>query len=133
MIRFHKFGLANIWSEEYGNADDPEMFPYLLAYSPYHNVKQGTDYPAVLVTGSENDARTNPAHARKFYAALRWADADHGTKQPILLHIQSDSGHSGGVTIDTVADQTSRHMAFLMSQIGLEVPEQASADAEQKE
>ena len=117
MVRYHHFGLANIWSEEYGNADDPEMFPHILEYSPYHAVEEGTDYPAILVTGSLNDARTDPVHARKFAAAVRWADADKGQKQPILLHLQGDSGHGGGVTIDTRADQTARHYGFLMSQI----------------
>ena len=83
---------------------------------------EGTNYPAILVTGSENDARTDPVHARKFAAAARWADADHGAAQPILLHIQGDSGHGGGVTTDTRADQTARHTAFLMEAIGLEAP-----------
>ena len=66
MVRYHHFGLANIWAEEYGNADDPAMFEVLNAYSPYHRVTEGTDYPAILVTGSVNDARTDPVHARKF-------------------------------------------------------------------
>jgi len=129
MVRYHRFGLANIWSEEYGNADDPEMFPHLLAYSPYHNVRDGTDYPAILVTGSVNDARTDPIHAMKFSAAARWADADHGDEEPILLHIQSDSGHGGGVGIDTQADQVARHYGFLMAQIGLTAPAATPADA----
>ncbi len=122
MVRFHKFGLANIWTEEYGSADDPEMFPHILAYSPVHNVEQGVDYPAILVTGSENDARTAPVHARKFMAAVHWADADHGTEEPIFLHIQSDSGHGGAVTIDQSADNYARHYSFLMKQIGMEAP-----------
>jgi len=119
MVRFHHFGLANIWTEEYGSADDPEMFPHIHAYSPYHRVVEGTDYPAVLVTGSTNDARTKPVHALKFVAALRWADTDHGGEQPILLHLQSESGHGGGVGIDVIADQVSRHFGFLMGQIGM--------------
>ena len=122
MVRFHTFGLANIWTEEYGSADDAEMFPHIYAYSPYHNVDKGTDYPAILVTGSENDARTDPVHARKFAAAVRWADTDYGTEEPILLHIQSDSGHGGAVTIDQSADQYARHLGFLMAQIGMEAP-----------
>ena len=122
MVRFHHFGLANIWSEEYGNADDAEQFKYIYAYSPYHQVKKGVDYPAILVTGSENDARTDPVHARKFAAAIRWADADNGQKQPIMLHIQSDSGHGGGVNIDAQIDQNARHYGFLMENIGLKVP-----------
>ena len=130
MLRFHKLGLANIWTEEYGSADDAQMFPYIHAYSPYHNTK-AANYPAILVTGSENDARTDPAHARKFAAAVRYADEDHGSKEPILLHIQGDSGHGGAVTIDQSADQYSRNYAFLMEQIGLQVddtqPEEATA------
>ena len=122
MVRFHRFGIANIWTEEYGSAEDPEMFPHIYAYSPVHNVVEGTDYPAILVTGSENDARTDPVHARKFMAAAQWADADHGTEEPILLYIQKDSGHGGAVTTDQQADQRSRHHGFLMSQLGLEAP-----------
>ncbi|MCB9795612.1 MAG: S9 family peptidase [Alphaproteobacteria bacterium] len=133
MVRFHTFGLANIWTEEYGSADDPEMFPYIYAYSPYHNVQEGTNYPAILVTGSENDARTDPVHARKFFAAVRWADVDHGAEQPILLSIQGESGHGGGVTIDTKADQTARNYGFLMHQLGMSpaapvAPEDAAAE-----
>ena len=131
MVRFHTFGLANIWTEEYGSADDAEMFPHIYAYSPYHNVEQGTDYPAILVTGSENDARTAPVHARKFMAAAQWADTDHGTEEPILLHIQSDSGHGGAVTIDQSADQSARHYGFLMSQIGMEAPAAVEEAAEE--
>ncbi|MEC8276794.1 MAG: prolyl oligopeptidase family serine peptidase, partial [Myxococcota bacterium] len=122
MMRYHKFGLANIWSEEYGNAEDPTQAQYLLRYSPYHNVTKGTDYPAILVTGSANDARTAPVHAQKMAAAIRWADQDHGQKQPILLSINADSGHGGGVGIDTVADQTARQYGFLAAQIGLTPP-----------
>ncbi|MCP4655639.1 MAG: S9 family peptidase [bacterium] len=122
MVRYHQFGLANIWAGEYGNADDPEMFEVLYAYSPYHRLTPGTDYPAMLIVGSVNDARTDPAHARKFAAAARWADADHGRKQPIVLHIQDESGHGSGVTIDRAADQTSRHFGFLMEQLGMKAP-----------
>jgi len=128
MVRFHKLGLANIWTEEYGSPDDPAMFPHIHAYSPYHNTRPA-DYPAILVTGSENDARTDPAHARKFAAAVRFADEDHGSEQPILLHIQGDSGHGGAVTIDQSADQYSRHYAFLMEQIGMQArPQQDNQD-----
>ena len=119
MLRFHTFGLADIWTEEYGSPDDEEMFPHLLAYSPYHQVRAGTDYPAVLVVGSANDARVDPVHAIKFTAALQHADVDHGTVQPILLEIQRESGHGGGVGIDVRADQVARNHAFLMSAVGL--------------
>jgi len=122
MVRFHHFGIANIWTEEYGSADDPDAFPYIHAYSPYHNVNSGVDYPSILVTGSTNDARTDPVHARKFMAAVRWADADHGQEEPILLHIQSDSGHGGAVSIEDSADQVARGLSFLMANIGMNAP-----------
>ena len=122
MVRYHKLGLANIWAEEYGSTDEEAMLKPILAYSPYHNVIEGTDYPAILITGSANDARTDPAHARKFAAAVRWADADHGTEEPILLTIHSDSGHLGAVELDTQIDQYSREYAFLMEQVGLTAP-----------
>jgi len=122
MIRYHLFGLANIWAEEYGSSEDPELFPHILAYSPYHNLKAGINYPAALIIGSVNDARTVPLHARKFAAALRWADQDHGTAEPILVHIQRASGHGGAVTIDKQIKQTSRGLGFLMHQVGMTAP-----------
>jgi prolyl oligopeptidase len=122
MVRYHKFGLASIWAEEYGSSDDASMFAALFLYSPYHRIARGTDYPAVLVTGSDNDARVDPAHARKFAAALQWADADHGDEDPIYLSLQRDSGHGGGVTIATQVEQQSRIMAFLMQQLGMSTP-----------
>jgi prolyl oligopeptidase len=122
MIRYHTFEYANVWAEEYGSADDPEMFEYLLGYSPYHNLVEGTDYPAMLIVASANDARTNPAHARKFSAAARWADVDHGTSQPIFYFLQDESGHGGGVTIDRKADQVAREWGFLMDQLGMRAP-----------
>ena len=121
MLRYHNFGLANIWSEEYGNSNEEASFAYLRAYSPYHNA-QKVDYPAVLVTGSENDARTDPLHARKMMAMLQYQDTDFGSKQPILLHIQKDSGHGGGVGLENKADQIAKHYGFLLEQISVYTP-----------
>ena len=119
MIRYHLFGLANIWSEEYGNAEDAEQFSYLKAYSPYHNLKKGVDYPSMLVIGSANDARTDPVHALKFVAQARYTDIDHGQSQPIFLQVRSDSGHGGGVGIQTQAKQYAQSYAYVMNQLGL--------------
>lgn len=123
MLRFHLFGIANIWTPEYGSPDDPEMFPYLRAYSPYHNVPDGLDAPAVLVTASLNDARTDPAHARKMFARLVQATG-RGPEdpRPILLKVLSDSGHHGGVTLDDQIAQTADHLAFVMDQVGMSAP-----------
>ena len=116
MVRYHKFGIANIWSEEYGTSEEAEQFKYLLEYSPYHNIKDGEKYPAMLIVGSDNDARVDPMHARKMAARLQEADA--GT-EPILLIVQGDSGHGGAVTLSERIEQTADGWAFLMDQLGM--------------
>jgi prolyl oligopeptidase len=117
MVNYHTFGLANIWSEEYGSSEDPEQFAYIHAYSPYHNVVDGTAYPAMLITGSENDARVVPAHARKMVARLQSADP-HG--EPILLLQRKASGHGGGTTLSKKIEQNAQTWAFLMDQLGMQ-------------
>ena len=102
MLRYHMFGFANIWTEEYGNADDPGQFSYLLEYSPYHNVHDGTPYPAVLLVASENDARCFPLHAMKMAARLQQADSGGG---PIMLLVQKKSGHGFGTTLTEQIEQ----------------------------
>jgi len=119
MVTYHRFGLANIWAEEYGSGDDPEQFKFLLEYSPYQNVKDGVKDPAFLVTGSENDARVDPLHARKMAARLQAADEGGG---PILCLIRDASGHGGGTTITTQIDQYAQEAAFLMHYLGMAAP-----------
>jgi prolyl oligopeptidase len=118
MLRFHRFGIANIWTQEYGSPDDPDMFPFLRAYSPVHNVAEGVRYPALLVTASANDARTDPVHARKFYAVVHHAALPDPTR-PVLLRIEDESGHTGAVTIAQMADQYARSQGFLMAMLGM--------------
>ncbi|MBN2857434.1 MAG: S9 family peptidase, partial [Candidatus Delongbacteria bacterium] len=120
MIRYHKSMIANIWTEEYGNAEDPDQFKYILKYSPYQNVKQGTAYPAAIITAGINDARVDPYHARKFTAALRDANS---SDDPILIQIQQSSGHGGGTQLSIIAGQSADKIAFLMDQVGMEYKE----------
>ena len=120
MVNYHNFGLANIWSEEYGSSEDPEQFKYLRKYSPYHNVKNRVKYPAMLITGSENDARVDPLHARKMVARMQEADPKG---EPILLLQRKASGHGGGTTLSMQIDQTAETLAFLMYELGMEAPE----------
>ena len=91
MLRYEKFGLGEYWSGEYGTAADPVEFGWLRAYSPYHNVRPGTAYPAVLFTVFEGDTRVDPMHARKMCALLQEATAGPG---PILLRREVGVGHS---------------------------------------
>lgn len=116
MIRYHRFGFANIWAEEYGSADDPEQFKYLLKYSPYHNVVDGAKYPAVLFVGSDNDARCHPLHAMKM--AARMQEANSGN-EPILVLVQKKSGHGGGTTLSESIKQQTDIWSFLMDRVGL--------------
>ncbi len=119
MVNYHTFGLANIWSEEYGSSEDAEQFKYIHAYSPYHHVVDGTNYPAMLITGSVNDARVDPLHARKMVARMQEADP---AGNPVLLLERSASGHGGGVTISIQIEQNAEVWSFLMDQVDMPAP-----------
>jgi len=96
MIRYHRFLVARFWVPEYGSADDEAQFRALLAYSPYHNVKSGVDYPATLLITGDGDTRVAPLHARKMAALLQARSAG---ARPILLLYDTESGHSGGAPV----------------------------------
>ncbi len=116
MIRYHHFRIAKLWIAEYGGADDPEQFAWLLAYSPYHHVQPGTDYPAVLFTTAESDSRVDPMHARKMAALLQ----SHGPRRPVLLRVETEAGHGQGKPLSKrIAEQTDI-WSFLAMQLGLE-------------
>jgi prolyl oligopeptidase len=116
MLRYQKFLKGPFWVPEYGSADDPEQFKYLLKYSPYQNVKGGTAYPAVLFITGDGDTRVAPLHARKMAARLQ--SANSGT-HPILLLYDTKSGHSGGRPLDKQIEEQTDSLAFLFSQLGV--------------
>ncbi|MDP1835868.1 MAG: prolyl oligopeptidase family serine peptidase [Chlamydiales bacterium] len=116
MVRYHKFGYSNVWSNEYGSADNIDQFQYLLRYSPYHCVRDGVQYPSILVRASENDARTDALHARKMVARLQAADPGGNPK---FLVIDKDSGHFGGTTVSEQVRQRTEGLVFVMDQLGL--------------
>jgi prolyl oligopeptidase len=118
MVRYEKFGLGATWNVEYGSADDPEQLGWLLSYSPYHHVVEGTRYPAVLFTVFDGDTRVDPLHARKMAAALQHASSAPVQERPILIRAEGDVGHGArslsrtvGLTVDT--------MAFFAHELGL--------------
>jgi prolyl oligopeptidase len=115
MLRYHKFFVANYWVSEYGSADDPEQFKYLYAYSPYHHVKPGTKYPAVLFVTGDGDTRVAPLHARKMTALLQ---ANTGSDRPILLRYDTEAGHSQGVSITKAIEEAADSLGFLYWQLG---------------
>jgi prolyl oligopeptidase len=120
MVRYELFGLGRTWSDEYGTASDPTELAWLLGYSPYHHVRPGSAYPAVLFSVYDGDTRVDPLHARKLCAALQTATNRAPEHRPVLLRREANVGHGARAvskTIDLAADQ----LAFLADQLGLEL------------
>ena len=120
MLRFHKFTIGWGWTSDYGSADIPEDFPVLLAYSPLHNLKPGTSYPATLVTTGDHDDRVVPAHSFKFAAALQAAQAGDA---PTLIRIETRAGHGAGKPTAKVIEEAADRWAFLVKVLGMDMPE----------
>jgi prolyl oligopeptidase len=120
MLRYQNFQIAKLWIPEYGSSDNPEQFKYLYAYSPYHRVKAGTQYPAVLFMTAESDTRVDPLHAVKM-AALLQAEAANGPEQPILLRVDAKAGHGVGKPIMKLVDDAVDVWSFLFWQLGVKI------------
>jgi len=118
MLRFQKFLEGPYWVAEYGSSDRPEQFPYLYAYSPYHRVKDGGKYPAVLFITGDGDTRVAPLHARKLTARLQAATA---SDKPILLLYDTKSGHSGGRPVNKLIDEGTDALSFMFWQLKVPV------------
>jgi prolyl oligopeptidase len=116
MVRYHHFLIARLWIPEYGSAEEPEQFRYLLAYSPYHQVIDGTSYPAVLLTTGASDSRVDPMHARKMAARLQAATA---SPHPILLRIEFEAGHGIGKPLQKLLEEETDIWSFLFWQLGI--------------
>lgn len=114
MLRFHKFTVGWGWTVEYGSSDNPEQFKYLYAYSPLHNIKDGVSYPATLVTTADHDDRVVPAHSYKFIATLQ---EKHRGKNPVLIRVDTKSGHGASSTTKAIEQATDR-WAFFFAQVG---------------
>ncbi len=120
MVRYERFGLGQTWNDEYGTADDPDELGWLLSYSPYHHVREGTRYPAVLFTTFDKDTRVDPVHARKMCAALQHATSARWPANPILLRREPDVGH-GARAVSRSVSLSADGLAFLALHTGLGV------------
>jgi prolyl oligopeptidase len=116
MVRYHKFLIARLWIPEYGSADDPRQFRWLYAYSPYHHVKDGTAYPAVLLEAAESDSRVDALHARKMAARLQAATS---SAAPILLRLETKAGHGAGKPRAKLVDEATDSWSFVFWQLGM--------------
>ncbi len=118
MLRFDKFTAGKLWVDEYGDPAREADFRNLFRYSPYHNVKSGKDYPAILATTADTDDRVVPAHTFKYVAALQAADI--GPK-PHIVRIETRAGHGAGKPADKVIAETADLWAFAAQWTGLMV------------
>lgn len=117
MLRYHKFTAGAGWAYDYGTADDnPEMFEYLYKYSPVHNAKKGTCYPATLITTADHDDRVVPAHSFKFASALQEAQ---GCAKPVLIAVETKAGHGAGKPTSMIIGEQAEKWAFLFWNMGL--------------
>jgi prolyl oligopeptidase len=118
MLRFHRFTIGWAWVDDYGCADDPAHFPFLRAYSPLHNLRPGTRYPATLVLTADHDDRVVPGHSFKFTAALQAAQAPGGP--PVLIRVQTQAGHGHGQPTAQLIDEWADVYAFLTHALSMD-------------
>ena len=119
MLRFNQFTAGRYWVDDYGSSANPEEFKALYAYSPYHNIKPGTKYPATLITTADTDDRVVPGHSFKYAAAIQEAQAGPA---PVLIRIETRAGHGGGKPTAKVIEETTDEMAFLVKNLGMKLP-----------
>ena len=120
MLRYQYFQIAKLWIPEYGSSDNAEQFKWLYAYSPYHHVKAGTEYPAILFMTGDTDTRVDPMHAKKM-AALMQDEAENGKSRtrPILLRIETKAGHGAGKPVTKQIEEFTDVYSFLFWQLGV--------------
>ena len=119
MLRYQNFRIARFWIAEYGSAEDPEQATWLRKYSPYHNVRAGVRYPAVLFTTADGDSRVDPMHARKMAASLQAQSED--PESVVLLRVDRDAGHGIGKPLDKQVDDFADQYAFIAWRTGLDL------------
>ncbi len=113
MVRYHRFGVAPFWIDEYGSSEDATQFRTLLAYSPYHQIREGTLYPPLLMMAADHDDRVDPLHARKYVAAMQAASPHRA-----LLRVERNAGHGGPASLSQTIDATAHMLAFLLDALG---------------
>ena len=116
MIRYQRFLIARYWIPEYGSSENPDQFKFLMAYSPYQNVRPGVKYPPTLFTVADEDSRVDPLHARKMAALLQTRSA---AEAPILIRIETRAGHGAGKPIAKRIDEGVDVLSFMMTQLGI--------------
>ena len=130
MLRFHKFTIGWAWTSDYGSSDNADEFQALVKYSPLHNLKKGTCYPATLITTADHDDRVVPAHSFKFAATEQ---ADQAGTAPVLIRIDSKAGHGAGKPTDKIIEEVADRWGFLSRELHMDAPAQVAATVNNKE
>jgi prolyl oligopeptidase len=120
MLRFDKFTAGRFWVDDYGSSNNAEEFKALYAYSPYHNLKNRTDYPPTLITTADTDDRVVPGHSFKFAAEIQHAQKEQA---PVLIRIETSAGHGAGKPTSKMIDEMADQWAFLVKNLGMELAE----------
>jgi prolyl oligopeptidase len=126
MLRFHKFTIGWGWTSDYGSSDNADEFKALYAYSPLHNLKPGTCYPATLVTTADHDDRVVPAHSFKFAATEQ---ADQAGAAPVLIRIDTKAGHGAGKPTSKQIEEVADRWGFLTKVLDMRPAQDAGAVA----
>jgi prolyl oligopeptidase len=119
MLRFNQFTAGRYWVDDYGSSANADEFKALYAYSPYHNIKPGTKYPATLITTADTDDRVVPGHSFKYAAAIQEAQSGPA---PVLIRIETRAGHGGGKPTAKVIEETTDQLAFLVKNLNMKLP-----------
>lgn len=117
MLKFHRWTAGRFWVDDYGSSENPEEFKALYAYSPYHNLRPGLQYPATLVTTADTDDRVVPGHSFKFAARLQ---EHHAGAAPVLIRIQTRAGHGAGKPTSMRIEEAADRLAFLVKNLKME-------------
>ena len=116
MLRFHKFTIGWAWVVEYGSSDDSTQFQYLYQYSPLHNIKEGVNYPAILVTTADHDDRVVPAHSFKYIATMQ---EKYKGNNPVLIRIETRAGHGAGKPTSKIIEEQADIWSFVFKNLNV--------------
>lgn len=116
MLRYHLFTIGHAWGVEYGTSNDSTDFQNLYSYSPLHNIKEETNYPATLIMTADHDDRVVPAHSFKFAATLQ---AKHKGNNPILIRIDTQAGHGAGKSTSMLIEESTDFWSFIMYNLNM--------------
>jgi len=121
MLKFHKFTIGYAWVSDYGSSDNKEEFEALIKYSPYHNVNNDIEYPAILLTTADHDDRVVPLHSFKMISALQYALGDKPyQKNPLLIRIETKAGHGQGKPTTKIIEEIADIYAFICYNMGIQ-------------